>query len=239
MQTSHETEPVISIKRDILNASKEVSVWEPLPGSRTICKVFMHLFSRYRVTGLENIPKAPYLVTIYHLSYWDAPAIGSQFKDTVPTFTARKYKGTFTGLLLHVGSPIWIEQESADRVALTTALKIMQQGYPFAIAPEGTRSKSGELLEGHEGVAFIATRANVPIVPVAVVGTNLMFKQMRPEVSVTVGKPYTLPEGRARGDQLAAYTDRIMCAIAALMPGQYHGHYAGNPLIEEMAKVVR
>ncbi len=222
-----------------MNASKEFPVWEPLPGSRAICKVFMHLFSHYRVTGLENIPKAPYLVTINHLSYWDAPAIGSQFKDTVPTFTARKYKGTLTGLLLHVGSPIWIEQESADRVALTTALKIIQQGYPFAIAPEGTRSKSGELLEGHEGVAFIATRANVPIVPVAVVGTNLMFKQIRPEVRVTVGKPYSLPEGRARGDQLGEYTSRIMCAIAALMSEQYHGYYAGNPLIGEMAKVVR
>src|SRR5436190_20638264 len=103
VQTSDETKRISSIKRDILNAPKEVPVWEPLPGSRTICKVFMHLFSRYHVTGLENIPKAPYLVTINHLSYWDAPAIGSQFKDTVPTFTARKFKGTFVGLLLHVG----------------------------------------------------------------------------------------------------------------------------------------
>jgi 1-acyl-sn-glycerol-3-phosphate acyltransferase len=199
----------------------------------------MHLFSHYSVTGVENIPQKPYLVTINHQSYWDSPAITSQFKDNVPTFTARKYKGTLTGLLLHVGSPIWIDQESADKQALTTALKIMQQGIPFAIAPEGTRSKSGKLLEGHEGVAFIATRANVPIVPVAAVGTNLMFKQVRPHVSVTIGKPYKLPEGRARGDQLVAYTDRIMCAIAALMPEQYHGHYAGNPLIAEMAKVVR
>jgi 1-acyl-sn-glycerol-3-phosphate acyltransferase len=198
----------------------------------------MHLFSNYYVRGTENIPPAPYLVTINHLSYWDQPAISSQFKDTVPTFVARKYKGTLTGLLLHIGSPIWIEQESADRQALTTALKIMQQGSPFAIAPEGTRSKGGELLAGHEGVAFIATRANVPIVPVAIWGTNLMFKQIRPTVQVVVGKPYKLPEGRVRGDQLGVYTDRIMCAIAALMPEQYHGYYAGNPLIAEMAKVV-
>ena len=37
----------------------------------------MHLFSNYHVTGHQNIPKAPYLVTINHQSYWDAPAIGS------------------------------------------------------------------------------------------------------------------------------------------------------------------
>lgn len=199
----------------------------------------MHIFSDYRVSGLKNIPKAPYLVTSNHQAYWDAPAIGSQFKDTVPTFTARKYKGTLTGLFFYSGSPIWIEQESADRQALTTALKIIQQGHSFALAPEGKRSKTGQLIEGHEGAAFIATRANVPIVPVAVWGTNLMFHQFRPTVHVVVGKPYSLPEGRARGDALADYTDRIMCGIAALMPAEYHGYYAGNPLIDEMAKLVK
>jgi len=226
-------------KRENLNSEIKVPIWEPLPGSRTLCKVFMHMFSRYTVSGLENIPKPTYLVTTNHQAYWDAPAIGSQFSDTVPTFTARKYKGTLTGLFFYSGSPIWIEQESADRQALTTALKIIQQGHSFAIAPEGKRSKSGELLEGHEGVAFLATRANIPIVPVAVWGTNLMFKQLRPEVHVVVGKPYRLPEGRARGEQLTAYTERIMCALAALLPEQYHGYYAGNPLIGEMARVVR
>lgn len=229
----------LEAKREKLNNESTVPIWEPLPGSRTICKIFMHLCSDYHVRGLENIPKAPYLVTTNHQAYWDAPAIGSQFEDTVPTFTAKKYKGTITGLFFYSGSPIWIEQESADRQALTTALKIIQQGHSFAIAPEGRRSKLGELLPGHEGVAFLATRANIPIVPVAVWGTNLMFKQIRPTVQVVVGKPYSLPEGRARGEQLAVYTDRIMCAIAALMPERYHGHYAGNPLIAEMANLVK
>lgn len=222
-----------------MNTESQIPIWHPLPGTRTICKVFMHLFSDYHVSGLENIPQAPYLVTSNHFAFWDAPAIGSQFADTVPTFTAKKYKGTVTGIFFYSGSPIWIEQDAPDRQALTTALKLMQQGHPFAIAPEGTRSKTGGLIPGHEGVAFIATRANVPIVPVGVWGTDLMFKQVRPRVEVVVGKPYKLPEGRVRGEQLAEYTDRIMCAIAALMPERYHGHYAGNSLIAEMAKLVK
>ncbi len=222
-----------------MNTESQIPIWHPLPGTRTISKVFMHLFSDYHVSGLKNIPKAPYLVTSNHFAFWDSPAIGSQFADTVPTFTARKYKGTVTGIFFYSGSPIWIEQASPDRQALTTALKLMQQGHPFAIAPEGTRSKTGGLIPGHEGVAFIATRANVPIVPVAVWGTDLMFKQARPRVEVVVGKPYKLPEGRVRGELLAEYTDRIMCAIAALMPERYHGHYAGNPLIAEMAQLVK
>jgi 1-acyl-sn-glycerol-3-phosphate acyltransferase len=118
-----------------------------------------------------------------------------------------------------------------------TALKILEGGDLFAIAPEGHRSNSG-LLPGLEGVAFVATRANVPILPVAISGTEKIFKQLRPKVQVTVGRPYRLPEGRAKGDVLVEYTERIMCAIAALLPEAYRGVYAGNPLIEEMAALV-
>jgi 1-acyl-sn-glycerol-3-phosphate acyltransferase len=199
----------------------------------------MHLFSDYRVSGLENIPKAPFLLTVNHMSYWDAPAAGSQFEDILPTLTARKYKGTWVGFLMHLGTPVWVEQEASDRQALMIALKVLQHGYPLAIAPEGTRSKSGALQAAREGAAFIATRANVPILPVAVWGTNQIFKTLRPEAHVKIGKPYQLPEGRAKGDQLTVYTERIMCALAALLPEQLHGYYAGNPLIAEMAKVVR
>jgi hypothetical protein len=73
----------------------------------------------------------------------------------------------------------------------------------------------------------------------AVWGTEKLLKHPRPAVRVVIGKPYRLPEGRAKGDQLAEYTDRIMCAIAALLPEQYHGVYAGHPLIEEMRPLVR
>lgn len=221
-----------------MTTKPEIKVWKPLPGARTLSKLFMHLFSSYHVRGLSNIPEPPYLVASNHQAYWDAPAVGSQFTDILPAFAAKKYQGTLRGLFFYVGSPIWIEQESPDRQALSTAFKLIQAGYPFAIAPEGRRSKEGKLLPGYEGVAFLASRANLPIVPVAVWGTNLMFKQLRPHVEVVMGKPFRMPEGRVRGDELAVYTDRIMCAIAALMPEQYHGHYAGNPMIKEMEKLV-
>jgi len=211
----------------------------PIWGLRTGSKIFMHLFSDYQVIGRENVPEPPFLLTFNHLAFWDAPAIGGAVDYPTPAFAAKKYQGTAVGLLFYVGIPIWIEQDAPDRRALMTALKIIDRGYLFAIAPEGMRSKTGNLMPGHEGVAFIATRANVPILPIGLWGTNRIFKQTRPQVRVVVGKPYRLPEGRAKGDQLIEYTDRIMCAIAALIPEQYHGHYAGNPLIAEMASLVR
>jgi len=66
-----------------------------------------------------------------------------------------------------------------------------------------------------------------------------VLKRPRPRVNIKIGKPFRLPEGRAKGDQLDQYTERLMCAVAALLPEQYHGHYAGNPLIAEMAQLVR
>lgn len=198
----------------------------------------MHLFSRYITSGVENIPPAPFLLTMNHLAYWDVPAIGAAITYPIPGFTAKKYYGKPLGILFYLGSPVWIEQETPDRRALMTALKIIEQGYSFALAPEGGRSRTGSLLKGLEGAAFLATRSNVTILPVGVWGTEKVFKQWRPEVHVRIGKPYRLPEGRAKGDQLAEYTEQMMCAIAALLPEAYQGYYAGNPLVQEMAKVV-
>lgn len=210
----------------------------PIWGLKTGSGIFMRLFSQYQASGVENIPDAPFLLTMNHLSFWDVPASGAVMKYPVPGFTAKKYKNRPMGLLFYVGSPVWIEQESPDRQAIALALRILERGYLFAIAPEGTRSKTGGLGKGLEGAAFLATRAKVPILPLAVWGTEHMFRQIRPKVEVAIGKPYRLPEGRARSEQLTDYADRIMCAIAALLPEAYHGYYAGNPLIQEMKAVV-
>lgn len=209
----------------------------PMFGLRTGSKIFMHLLSDYRVIGRANVPKPPFLLTCNHLAFWDAPAIAGAVNYVTPGFSAKKYKGKLTGLLLYIGSPVWIEQDAPDRRALMTALKILEGGDLFAVAPEGHRSK-GSLIPGQEGVAFMATRANVPILPIAISGTENIFKHWRPQVRVTVGKPYRLPEGRTKREQLAEYTDRIMCALAALLPESYRGVYAGHALIPEMAALV-
>ncbi len=198
----------------------------------------MHLFSQFSVFGRENVPKPPFLATMNHLAYWDVPVLGSAIPYPMPAFAAQKYQHQWWGFLFYMGIPIWVEQATPDRRALTTALKILEMGHIFGLAPEGTRSRTGGLIKGREGAAFLASHAGVPILPIGITGTHLMFRQVRPRVTVTVGKPYRLPDERARGERLSEYTDRIMCAIAALLPESYHGVYAGHPLIAEMAAIV-
>jgi 1-acyl-sn-glycerol-3-phosphate acyltransferase len=235
MSTTTSTSP--TSKSDV--SKDDVEFPKSVFGIRTIFRITMHLVSRYTVIGRENRPDYQFLMTTNHLSFFDVPAMAGGLNRDVAVFAAKKYLGTRREWMFRLGSPVWIEQEAPDRQALMFMLKLAKQGYNIGAAPEGHRSKTGGLLQGQEGAAFLATRANLPILPIVTWGTEKIFKHPRPKVTVKIGKPYQLPEGRAKGDQLKEYTDRVMCALAALLPEQYHGVYAGHPLIEEMAKLVR
>jgi 1-acyl-sn-glycerol-3-phosphate acyltransferase len=199
----------------------------------------MVLLSDYRPEGVENFANPPFVFVSNHMSYFDIPASIPILPRGIVGLAARKYKGTWKEPFFRLNALIWVTQFSADREALRSIIRVLEHGVPAGIAPEGTRSKTGGLIEGREGAAFVATRANVPIVPGAIWGTEKVLKRPRPQVHVRIGRPFRLPEGRAKGDQLADYTEQIMCAIAALLPEQYHGVYRGNPRIEEMARIVR
>jgi 1-acyl-sn-glycerol-3-phosphate acyltransferase len=206
---------------------------------KPVSRVLLALVCRYEVIGRENIPaQPPYMIASNHMSYWDIPVVNIPPPRPVIGLAARKYQGTWKERFFTLFPLIWVEQFSADRRALQDAITVLKAGAVLGLAPEGTRSKTGKLSQGRSGVAFIATRSHVPILPTAVCGTERILKHPRPRVSVRYGKPFQLPEGRAKGDQLDEYTERIMCAIAALLPEQYHGYYAGHPLIEEMRKIV-
>jgi len=201
-------------------------------------KIAIHLLARVEVEGQEHIPAPPLLVTANHLSYFDVAAMTPYLPPGIIGLAAEKYRGTWMEPLFRVNALIWVRQFSADRDALKKALMVLEHGAALAIAPEGTRSKTGGLIQGREGAAFLATRANVPIVPAVVWGTEKVLKRPRPRVHIRIGRPYRLPEGRAKGPELARYTERIMCALAALLPEEYRGVYRDHPLIEEMAEIV-
>lgn len=206
---------------------------------KAIERFLLFLTCRYHIEGHENIPaEPPYIVASNHMSIWDIPAMHYPFPDNTVGMAARKYQQSRFAFIFHMYPLIWVSQFSADRQALRDAITVLKHGVSIAIAPEGTRSRSKGLIKGTGGVAFIANRTNVPIVPGVVWGQEKILRHPRPKVTVRIGKPFRLPEGRAKGDQLEAYSERVMCALAALLPKEYHGEYAGNPLIDEMREIV-
>jgi 1-acyl-sn-glycerol-3-phosphate acyltransferase len=136
---------------------------------------------------------------------------------------------------------IWVERFNADFSAVRATLARLKKGGVLVLAPEGTRSHTGALQEAWAGVSFLAVKAGVPIVPVALIGSDdsLVFSNLRrlkrTLVTIRVGKPFMLPPiSGDRDSALKSYTDEIMCRIAALLPPERRGVYAEHPRLKEL-----
>jgi 1-acyl-sn-glycerol-3-phosphate acyltransferase len=157
---------------------------------------------------------------------------------------AKKYhRSIFFRLILNwagseAGGVVWVKRGTADRSALTAALKALKSGVMLGIAPEGTRSKTGELQNPRAGIAFLATKASVPIVPAVIIGTDKTFAELkrfrRPHLILKVGPPFRLEPipRKDRSAKMQVYTEDIMLRLAALLPEQYRGVYADHPRLQ-------
>jgi 1-acyl-sn-glycerol-3-phosphate acyltransferase len=201
---------------------------------RIISIVLMRVISRREFVGLENIPdEPPYILVTNHLAVFDSPLLLTVCPHTIRAFAAAKHKrNPLYAPLLAAGGSIWVRRGEIDREALRKALDALARGEALGMAPEGTRARENYALQSAKvGAAYLATRANVPIVPVGITGTEQIKRNLprlrRTDVRVVIGKPFRLPEsGRVRGKRLREYTDLIMQHIAELLPEKYRGVYA-------------
>jgi 1-acyl-sn-glycerol-3-phosphate acyltransferase len=162
-------------------------------------------------------------------------------RDDLTALVADKYLKVFwIKWLVERVQGIWLHREDSDFRALRAARDYLKSGGMLGIAPEGTRSRTGMLNTAINGVAYLADKAGVPVIPAAVYGSeDAMYKIRhfrRPHVVLNFGDPLYLPsvERQDRSDQLARNTDEIMCAIAAMLPSSYHGAYAGHPRLKAL-----
>ena len=172
-----------------------------------------------------------YIAAANHLSVIEVPLVYCLInRHDVTGLVAKKHqKNALFRWLINLLDGIWLSREEIDTRALRTARDHLQEGGVLGIAPEGTRSQTGSLLEAKTGVAFLADQAKVPIVPVAVAGTWQITSEIlslkRPEISVTFGEPFMLPpvNRKTRDQDLKRNTEEIMCQLAALLPAEYRG----------------
>jgi 1-acyl-sn-glycerol-3-phosphate acyltransferase len=96
------------------------------------------------------------------------------------------------------------------------------------------------LLPAKSGIAYLADKAKTPIIPMAIVGTEIatreLFRLRRPRVIIRIGKPFQLPpiDRKTRAASLQHNSDEIMCRIALLLPDKYHGAYSDHPRLIEL-----
>jgi 1-acyl-sn-glycerol-3-phosphate acyltransferase len=129
----------------------------------------------------------------------------------------------------------------ASEGALRAGLKVLQRGELFGIYPEGTRSHDGRLYKGRTGVARLALLAQVPVIPSAVIGTDLIAPPGRivtriVSPAVRFGRPLDFSRYAGMADNrfiLRSITDEIMYAIMELSGQEYVDLYA--PVAKELA----
>jgi len=214
---------------------------------RTLIHLALKLLSRVTVYGLERLPsRGGYILAVNHLSRVDAPLVFSLIeRDEVTALVAEKYKQRpFFSWIIRLVDGIWINRGEADLHALRQARDHLRGGGVLGIAPEGTRSHTGALMRGKTGVAYLADKAGVPVIPVAISGTDGAVWQLlrfrRPAIQIQFGAPITFPpiQRLEREAALQRNTDEIMCQIAAMLPENYRGFYAEHPRLEELLEAM-
>lgn len=184
------------------------------------CGLFTVLF-RWKVTGLENIPsEGGVIIAANHISLWDPPVIGTRSPRPIH-FMAKEelFKIPVFGWAIRKLNSFPVRRGGADRGAIRTALELLNQGKIVGIFPEGTRSKTGKLGNPAPGVALIAAKAGVPVVPAAVIGTNKVFSHgcFLPQFRVKFGQPIYVVKGKMDKEALDDLSTRMMGAISRLL----------------------
>lgn len=212
---------------------------------RWLIRVLFNLIADLEVKGYEHLPKeGSFVIATNHLGFVDVP-IAYYSLNRWDLFVLVGEKWQDMGLARWVGryfNFIFIDRFNPDLKALRKVIALMEEDNILVIAPEGTRSRTGALIEAKPGVSYLATKLNRPILPVALTGTedaNLIrnLKRLRrSHITVTAGPAFTLPPlpRENRDEALKRYTDEIMCRIAVLLPEKYRGVYAGHPRLEEL-----
>jgi 1-acyl-sn-glycerol-3-phosphate acyltransferase len=212
---------------------------------RFILRLLLNIIARVEMSGFEHLPSGQgYVIAANHIGRLDA-ALAYYVLDRpdIIMVVAEKYeKYAFFRWLVRITNGMFIDRYNADIGAVRTTLRRLNLGQILTITPEGTRSKSGNLIEAKPGGIYLAWKAGVPILPVAIMGSeDAVVKDRlkhfrRLHIKVTAGPSFILPAiaGKDRDALMHYYTDEVMCRIAALLPEARRGFYSGFPRLTEI-----
>ena len=215
-------------------ASLDYADWTPAQQAiRFAVAAGLHLLGRIETEGFENIPRhGPCLLAVNHLSMVDVPLLLTQLprRAIILANDRLRQNPLFDWFISDMGQAIYVKNNQADEESLDDALTVLRSGGMIALAPEGTRSRTGGLLRGKTGVAWLATQADVPVVPLAAWGQEKWRDRgkrlSRIPIRVRAGVPLQFAPGAATPVAMRQYTDRIMSGIAELLPPEYRGVYS-------------
>lgn len=200
---------------------------------------------RPKVQGLEHVPNSgPAILASNHLAVADSfylPLVVRRritFLAKAEYFTGKGVKGRLTAAFYTLAGQVPIDRTNADAAqgALETASRLLNDGKLLGMYPEGTRSPDGRLYKGKSGLARLALETGVPVIPVAMVGTDIvnppgsrMWRFGR--VEVRFGEPMDFSRFEGMGGNRfieRAVIDEVMYELMKLSGQEYVDIYAAS-----------
>jgi len=184
--------------------------------------IVTHLF-RVTVTGVENIPKAPYIVAANHQAWYDPAFIIPFFPESPLIYTMAKRETVFNRawkrkLLPLIGVfPISPNRGELDEQGLRTVYQVLERGGVLLMFPEGRYSRGRALRPLKNGIGYFALQAGVPVAPVAVRGTDSLWPFHRVEVSIAPPIRPDLPAWWELSRRVASMVDNVRNAITTAL----------------------
>jgi 1-acyl-sn-glycerol-3-phosphate acyltransferase len=196
---------------------------------RVLALLLLTVIARMHVRGRQHIPpRGPYIVAANHLAWTDIPLIPIYLPQKVVYMAKEEvFTGRLRWLARFLGA-FPVRRGEGDRQALRAAENILKAGRVLVIFPEGTRSRVRTLGRAHAGLGMIALRTGVPVLPVAIWGSEDLFKKFRPAIHIVYGEPLVFkPQGdKITREEIERTTEEVMRRIASMLPPSYRGVYA-------------
>ncbi|HEC09940.1 MAG TPA: 1-acyl-sn-glycerol-3-phosphate acyltransferase [Acidimicrobiales bacterium] len=165
----------------------------------------LKIWFRATIEGTENIPRnGAYIVCPVHRSYVDTPLMGIFPRHLRFMGKDAMWRSRALGTLLSALGGFPVSRNMADREALATVVKVVEEGEPAVMFPEGERKSGPRVFPLKDGPAYVAARCGVPILPVGVGGSERAMPKgsswVRPtKIHVIIGEPLAPPPRRESG----------------------------------------
>lgn len=204
---------------------------------------YVDKYADISLSGIENIKKSkgPYIFICNHLSNADAILLNNVLSEFSPYFVAgvKLTQDPVTNFGIEAVKTIKIKPNTADKEAISTMIKSVKEGNNLLIFPEGTRSRTGGMIEAKKGIILVVRLTKATVIPIGMCGTEKILpisedgnmgneKWSRGKVNINIGEGILLPP-REEDESKHQYEDRcsnyLMKHIAQLLPEQYRGVY--------------
>lgn len=186
--------------------------------------------SPVKLIGAERLRGQTAVYVSNHLSYYDTPVLFAKLPFQFRILAKESlWKIPFVGWYLRRSGQVPIDAKSGRSAiaGLLRGVKTLQGGLPLVIFPEGGRAERGEMTPFQQGAAFMAIKAQVPIVPLALIGTYELlpihvYHLMPRPLAIAVGEPISTAGLTTKDAE--ALTARLFAAIAALYAAHSPGY---------------